>query len=117
MELRNAVDSLQALAQETRLAAFRSLVEAGPPGMAAGDIARRLGVAPPNLSFHLQALVHADLVRSRREGRQVIYTADFAAMAELMEFLSENCCRGAKGSSVALGDHGGDPQRMEDMQP
>ena len=95
IDMPGAIAALQALAQETRLAAFRALVEAGPPGMAAGAIARRLRVAPASLSFHLQALVHAGLASSRRQGRSVIYRADFAAMESLLGFLTENCCRGA----------------------
>ena len=97
METNRAVEALQALAQETRLTAFRLLVEAGPEGIAAGEIARALAVAPPTLSFHLSALVHAGLVVSRREGRQVIYAANFEAMNRLVGFLMENCCRGQGG--------------------
>ena len=100
MDMATAIAALQALAQETRLAAFRALVEAGPPGMAAGAIARRLRVAPASLSFHLQALVHAGLAASHRQGRSVIYRADFAAMESLMGFLTENCCRGVPPASM-----------------
>ena len=96
MEPNDAIESLQALAQETRLAAFRLLVEAGPRGVAAGGISGALGVAPSSLSFHLSYLVHAGLVVSRRAGRQVIYAADYAAMERLMAYLTENCCRGAE---------------------
>jgi len=102
METNCAVEALQALAQETRLTAFRLLVEAGPEGIAAGEIARTLGVAPPTLSFHLSALVHAGLVTSRRDGRQVIYAAQFAAMDTLVGFLVENCCRGEGGCLPSL---------------
>jgi DNA-binding transcriptional ArsR family regulator len=94
MEMMQAVGALQALAQDTRLTAFRLLVEAGPGGIAAGEIARALEVAPPTLSFHLSALVHAGLVVSRREGRQVIYAANFDAMNRLVGYLMDNCCRG-----------------------
>ena len=106
MDMGTAIAALRTLAQETRLAAFRALVEAGPPGMAAGAVARRLRVAPASLSFHLQALVHAGLAASQRQGRQVIYRADFAAMEALMGFLTENCCRGAP--------HGGEPPPCEE---
>jgi DNA-binding transcriptional ArsR family regulator len=84
-----------ALAHESRLAIFRALVVAGPNGMAAGEIAQQLGVTPSSLSFHLKDLSHADLVKSRQDGRFVIYTANFDAMTNLIDFLTENCCAGA----------------------
>lgn len=111
MELNRAVQALQALAQETRLAAFRLLVEAGPDGVAAGEIARSLGVAPPTLSFHLSALVHAGLVTSRRDGRQVIYGAEFEAMDSLVGYLALNCCRGEGGCLPSLERAGCAPAR------
>lgn len=92
MKLPQAVGALAALAQETRLRVYRLLVEQGAAGIPAGDIAERLGVAPPTLSFHLKELSHAGLVASRQDGRFVYYAADFAAMTELLEYLSENCC-------------------------
>ncbi len=95
MNATQTIDALQALAQEHRLAAFRLLVEAGPQGIAAGEIARALGVAPATLSFHLNQLAQAGLVGSRRNGRSIIYAADFEAMEGLVGFLTENCCRGA----------------------
>lgn len=88
-----AVARLAALAQETRLALFRLLVEAGPAGMPAGAIAERLGVAAPTLSFHLKELTHAGLIRALQQGRYVIYSADFNAMDALLAYLTENCCR------------------------
>ena len=97
METTQAVAALQALAQETRLTAFRLLVEAGPEGVGAGEIAGALDIAPPTLSFHLAALVHAGLVVSRRQGRRVIYAARFDAMDALMAFLAKSCCRGEGG--------------------
>jgi DNA-binding transcriptional ArsR family regulator len=87
-----AVRSLGALAQETRLAVYRLLVQHGPSGMAAGEIATALGIAPATLSFHLKELSHAGLVLARQEGRFIYYSADFAAMNALVEFLTENCC-------------------------
>lgn len=102
METNRAVDALAALAQETRLTAFRLLVEAGSEGIAAGDIARALEVAPPTLSFHLSALDHAGLVSSRRDGRQVIYAANFEAMDSLLAFLARNCCRGTEDCLPSL---------------
>lgn len=82
------------MAQDTRLAAFRLLVEAGPAGMAAGAIAERLGLPGATASFHLAQLTHAGLIRSRTEGRYVIYAADFARMQSLVGFLTDNCCEG-----------------------
>lgn len=86
--------SLAALAQETRLEAFRLLVQAGPAGLAAGDLAARLSVSPPALSFHLRGLAEAGLVRARQQGRFIYYTAAFDAMRALVDFLTENCCGG-----------------------
>lgn len=94
METKHAVAALAALAQESRLAVFRLLVQAGPDGMAAGKISAALGVPPSSLSFHLKELTHAGMVRSRQEGRFVIYEANFSAAAALVAFLSENCCAG-----------------------
>lgn len=101
MDSNLVVRALGALAHDSRLAIFRALVVAGPDGMAAGEIAQQLGVAPSSLSFHLKDLSHADLVKSRQDGRFVIYTANFDAMTGLIAFLTENCCAGA--SCVADG--------------
>ena len=90
-----AARALSALGHETRLAIFRALVQAGPDGMAAGDIARRLSLAPNALSFHLKDLTHAGLAESRQAGRFVIYSAVFPAMTGLVDYLTENCCGGA----------------------
>lgn len=95
MELAHAIAPLSALAHSGRLAIFRLLVRAGPDGLAAGEIARRLGVLPNTLSANLNVLSHAGLIRSRRDGRSIIYTADFDAMRELLGFLMEDCCGGA----------------------
>lgn len=92
MEKDQAVRALAALAQDTRLSVFRLLVQAGPVGLAAGEIAARLGVPPATLSFHLKELARADLVCARQEGRFHYYAADFAAMHALIDYLSENCC-------------------------
>lgn len=94
MEERDAIDALGALAQITRLGAFRALVAAGPDGVAAGELARALDVPPPTLSFHLRDLENAGLIASTREGRSIRYTADFEAMNSLVGFLTENCCGG-----------------------
>jgi len=94
METTEAVQALSALAQDTRLAIFRLLVQVGPEGMAAGQIGDKLDLPPATLSFHLAGLTRAGLAQSRAEGRFVIYTADFEAVNALVGFLSENCCGG-----------------------
>lgn len=94
METKTAVTALAALAQDSRLAIFRLLVQAGPSGLSAGKIGEVLGIPPSSLSFHLKELAHADLVSSRQESRYVIYAANFQAMDELIAFLTENCCGG-----------------------
>lgn len=94
MEMKSAVVALAALAHESRLSLFRLLVEAGPEGLAAGEIAEQLGIAPSSLSFHLKELSHAGLVSGRQQGRFVIYVANFEAMYTLIGFLTENCCAG-----------------------
>lgn len=88
------VKALSALAQPTRLAIFRLLVEHGPEGLAAGRIAERLKVAPATLSFHFRALSHAGLVESRQDGRFIYYAANFAVMNGMVDYLTENCCGG-----------------------
>lgn len=95
METSAAVESLSALAHEGRLKVFRMLVTAGPDGLAAGEIARRLGTPPNTLSANLALLTHAGLAQSRRDGRSIIYSARFDRMGALMAFLAEDCCGGA----------------------
>lgn len=95
METNEAVQSLSALAQGSRLAIFRLLVQAGPAGMAAGNIGERLELPPATLSFHLAGLTRAGLARSRQDGRFVIYSASFERMNDLVAFLTLNCCGGA----------------------
>jgi ArsR family transcriptional regulator, arsenate/arsenite/antimonite-responsive transcriptional repressor len=95
MESKTAVLAFGALAQETRLAIYRLLVTAGPEGMAAGAIAEELDSPPATLSFHLKELSQAGLVRSKQEGRFVIYAANFDTMNGMVSFLTENCCGGA----------------------
>lgn len=94
MLLPAAVEALSALAHGHRLAVFRLLVRAGTEGVAAGDIAREIGVLPNTLSTHLGILGHAGLIGSRRDGRSVIYTADYEGMRELLGFLVSDCCAG-----------------------
>ena len=94
MESKQAVVALSALAQASRLEVYRLLVQAGPKGMAASEIAERIGIPPNTLSFHLKTLSHAELVQSRQDGRFVIYSAHYDRMSELLGFLTENCCGG-----------------------
>ena len=102
METSEAVTALSALAQDNRLDVFRLLVQAGPDGLAAGQVAERLGLAPNTLTFHLDRLRIAGLVAVRRDGRSMIYAARFETMNGLLSFLTENCCQGtvAKGASA-----------------
>jgi DNA-binding transcriptional ArsR family regulator len=94
MEMDQAVVALAALAHDTRLQVFRRLVAAGRAGLAAGDLAQALGVAPTTLSFHLKELARAGLVGARRQGRQIFYAVDFAGTRGLFDFLMRDCCRG-----------------------
>ena len=94
MNTQAVLAALAAIAQESRLAIFRLLVQAGPDGMAASRIAEQLDIAPSSLSFHLKELTHAKLISSRSEGRFVIYSADIAVMNGLIGYLTENCCGG-----------------------
>jgi DNA-binding transcriptional ArsR family regulator len=95
METNDAVAALSALAHPGRLAIFRLLVQAGEPGLPAGEIARATGALPNTLSSNLAVLSHAGLARSRREGRSIIYSAEYAQMRELLDFLMRDCCAGA----------------------
>lgn len=95
MQSSDAVEALGALAQEHRLALFRLLVQAGEDGMAAGALATTLGIPNSSLSFHLAHLTRAGLIEQRRDGRSLIYTADYRAMDRLVGYLMENCCGGA----------------------
>lgn len=92
METKQAVNSLAALAQETRLAIFRLLIEAGPTGLSVGEIGAEVKAAPATLSFHLKELTHTALILARQDGRYIFYSANFEHMNDLLGFLSENCC-------------------------
>jgi ArsR family transcriptional regulator, arsenate/arsenite/antimonite-responsive transcriptional repressor len=94
MEIDSAVTALAALAQSTRLAIFRLLIEAGTEGVAAGRIGEALNVPAATCSFHLKELYRAGLVTMRQEKQFIYYVVDFERMAELMTFLTQNCCRG-----------------------
>lgn len=101
METKEILAALAALAQESRLRAFRLLVQTGPEGLAATKIAEHLGIAPSSLSFHLKELAHAGLVIARQDGRFVIYSANFDTMNGLLCFLTDNCCGGAPCAPAA----------------
>lgn len=88
------VAALSALAHESRLAVFRMLVQAGPTGLAAGEIARRANIAPNTLSANLNILARAGLVESRRDGRSIIYVAVYSRMSDVLRYLVEDCCQG-----------------------
>jgi len=94
MDIELAVEALAALAQESRLSIFRVLVQTGKEGVAAGALAEKLDIPPATLSFHLKTLAHAGLIKSRTEGRFVIYSANFAGMNDLIAYLTEHCCAG-----------------------
>lgn len=102
METSQLIDALSALAQATRLAVYRLLVERGPEGLPAGAIGEKLDLPPATLSFHLAHLARAGLLRSRQDGRFVIYSADFENMNRLVGYLTENCCGGASCAPAQL---------------
>ena len=102
METSLAVSALSALAHEGRLTIFRELVQAGPEGLPAGEVGRRMCVAPSTISASLAVLAHAGLVTSRRDGRSIIYAAAYDRMAGLLGFLVQDCCRGRAEVCVPL---------------
>jgi DNA-binding transcriptional ArsR family regulator len=114
MDTNQAIAALAALAQETRLKVFRLLVQTGPEGLAAGEIARTLEVPPATLSFHLNHLETAGLIASERQQRRIIYAADYAGTRGLLRFLTEDCCQGRPelcGDLVAACEPGADGGR------
>ncbi|TKB10167.1 MAG: helix-turn-helix transcriptional regulator [Mesorhizobium sp.] len=94
MDERGALIAFGALSQETRLRLLRSLVIAGPDGIAAGSLAEQLEVSPSNVSFHVKQLERAGLVSARREARSIVYSAEYDALSGLIRFLMEDCCSG-----------------------
>lgn len=104
MESNDIVIALSALAQASRLAIFRLLVQAGPTGLSAGKIAESLAIPSSSLSFHLKELSHAGLVSSRQESRFVIYSANFGAMNTIIAYLTENCCGGESCASTPVSE-------------
>src|SRR6266478_8195522 len=101
MEKSHAVAALAALAQENRLDTFRLLVQAGPDGMPAGEVAAAIGLPPNTLTFHFDRLRQAALVTVRREGRSMIYAARYDTMNAVIAFLTENCCAGVAADRAA----------------
>jgi DNA-binding transcriptional ArsR family regulator len=101
METKAVITALAALAQESRLAIFRHLVQVGPKGSAASKVGEAVGIAPSSLSFHMKELSHAGLVTSHQQGRFVIYAANYTAMNAVLGFLTENCCGGNVCSPVS----------------
>lgn len=101
MDTKPVIAALSALAQESRLAVYRLLVQAGPHGMAATRIAEELDIAPSSLSFHLKELTHSNLITQTKAGRSLIYSANIETMNELVGFLTENCCGGNICSPVS----------------
>ncbi len=94
MDIKLAVDALESLAHETRLGVFRLLVKAGPDGLSAGEIAARMDALQNTMSSHLHKLSRAGIISSRRDGRHIIYNANFAALGGLIVYLMEDCCGG-----------------------
>jgi len=95
MRKADAIAALAALAQEHRLETYRLPVQAGPEGVAAGEVAEAIGLPPNTLTFHFDRLRQAGLVTVRREGRSMIYAARYDTMNALLGYLTENCCKGA----------------------
>ena len=104
MEFLEVVERLSALAHPSRLAVFRLLVQAGPGGMPAGEVARALATPANTMSTQLAILARAGLIRSRRESRSVIYAADYAQITALLGFLMEDCCHGRPEICAPLGE-------------
>lgn len=94
MEINDAANAFGAISQETRLEALRALVKSGPAGLSAGDLASLTGASPSALTFHLKELLGAGLIHSRRDGRKIIYAADYGGLRDLVDFLMADCCQG-----------------------
>lgn len=117
IEKAEALESLAALGQETRLDVFRLLVKAGDTGLAAGEIADRLGVRANTLSSHLSILQRAGLIRQAREGRSLRYRADYARMRRLLTYLLDDCCGGRPEICAPVLDGALLPDRSKNREP
>lgn len=104
MEMKIAINALAALAHEGRVSIFRALVRAGPTGLAAGKLGEMVGSGGSTLSNNLAVLTRAGLIASMRDGRSIIYTADYGQMTHLLAFLMEDCCEGSPDVCAPLGD-------------
>jgi ArsR family transcriptional regulator, arsenate/arsenite/antimonite-responsive transcriptional repressor len=102
MEKSHAVAALAALAQDNRLDVYRLLVQVGPDGIPAGQVAAALGLAPNTLTFHFDRLRAAGLVTVRRKGRSMIYAAQYDTMNALLGYLTDNCCKGAPDTGASV---------------
>ena len=117
MEKHEAIAALVALGHETRLDIFRLLMQAGPKGLAAGQIGERLALPPATLSFHLSQLKHAELITFRRESRSLIYSAAYPIMTALLAYMTENCCQGATASCDAATPSTCQPEERHETPP
>ena len=116
MEMTQSVQALSALANESRLAVFRALVQRGPEGLKPGELVERCGIPDSTLSFHLAHLLRAGLVTRRREGRTLIYAAQFSTVNALIGYLTENCCAGrTPAGSSECGDACGIPSKSDSL--
>jgi ArsR family transcriptional regulator, arsenate/arsenite/antimonite-responsive transcriptional repressor len=113
MERSDAIAALAALAQENRLETYRLLVQAGPDGIPAGEVAAAIGLPPNTLTFHFDRLRQAGLITVRREGRSMIYAARYDTMNALLGYLTENCCQGAKACAPAAASKPGRAKRAK----
>ncbi|HEY0065385.1 MAG TPA: metalloregulator ArsR/SmtB family transcription factor [Telluria sp.] len=100
METKHILSALSALGQESRLAVFRLLVQAGPAGMSPGKVGEQLGIPASSLSFHLKELTHAGLITARQQGRFMHYSANFDTMQGVIGFLTQNCCGDSPGDQA-----------------
>lgn len=108
MDTQQAITQLAAIAQEARLEIFRTLVQSGPDGLAAGALSQQLGIPSSTLSFHLKELSHAGMIHARQESRFIYYSANYQAMNLLMAYLTENCCAGEATCCPDLRCHSGE---------
>ena len=112
MNIKPAIATLSALAHESRLTIFRTLVQAGRAGLSAGKISEMLQIAPSSLSFHLKELAYSELVTASQQGRFVIYVANYPTMNRLLAYLTENCCEGVSCIPEGLGCSVGEPSNQ-----